>query len=116
MQHHFLSARFAALRIDELMRLGGAINTHPTVFANGVLHHHYRVGADRHGRAGHDLDCLSSAHFAEESFAGAHFADDLQLAGEVDGAHGEAIAHGAGESGDIAVGGHVFGEHTSHGG
>ena len=95
------------------MRFGGAVDDHPSVFAARVLDHHYGVGAGRHGRSGHDFDRLSRAQFAGESFAGAHFADDLQLARKIDGADGIAVAHGAGEGGRIAVCRDIHGKYAS---
>ena len=48
-----------------------------------------------------------------EALAGAHFADDLQLAGNVGGADGVSIAHRAGDGRRIAIRGDVFGQHAS---
>ena len=109
----FRRPRFAALRIDELPRFGGAVDDHLAALAAGVFHHHDRVGAGRDGRAGHDLHCLARADDAVEALARAHFADDFERAGQIDGAHCVAIADGARERRRIAVGGDIFRQHAS---
>ena len=52
---------------------------------------------------------------AREPLARANLADDLQLAGKIDGAHGESVAHRARQRRRVAVGRDIFGEHASRG-
>ena len=115
MEDHFVGRRFRALGIDELARLGGQADADAAVHADGVLDHHHGIGARGNGRAGHDFDRLAGTDYAREALAGAHLADDLQLAGQVGGTHGITVANRAGHGGDVAVGGDVFGQHASGG-
>ena len=115
-QDDFVGRRFAALRIDELARLRGKGDADAAVLANGMLNHHDGVGAKGNGRASHDLDCLARTHYAREALPGADFANHLELARQVDGAHRIPIANRAGQRGDVAVGSDIFGQHASGGG
>ncbi len=63
----------------------------PTVEPLGVLHHHDRVGASRHRRAGHDPDRLPFHEHVVGGRPGGHLVDDAQLdrhRGDVGTAHG----------------------------
>ena len=66
-------------------------------------------------RAGHDLDRLPGGDFAGEPLAGAHLADDFQLARQIDGAHRVAVADGARQRRGIAVGRDIFRQHAPGG-
>ena len=70
---------------------------------------------DGNGRAGHDLDGLPRGELSGEALAGAHFADDLELSGQIDGAHRVAVADGSRHRGRIAVRGDILREHASGG-
>ena len=96
-------------------RFGGAVDDDAAAFAPRVLHHHHGVGAGGNGRAGHDLDRLAGGDVAGKTFAGADFADDFELPGQIGGAHRVAVADGARQRGGIAVGGDIFGQHAPGG-
>ena len=115
-QNDFASRRLAAPRVDELSRFGGKADADAAVLADGVLNHHHGIGARGNGRAGHDFNRLAGTDCAREALAGAHLANDLQLAGQVDGAHGITVANRAGRGRDVAVGCDVFGQQASGGG
>ena len=78
-----------------------------------MLHHHHRIGAARHGSAGHDLDRFARLHFARERLARAHFADHEQIAGQIGGAHREPVANGARDGRVVAIGQHRLGQHAA---
>jgi hypothetical protein len=81
-----------------------------------VLEHDHGIGAGRNGRAGHDLDRFAAPEFAQAGNAGSHFTGDAQPAGQVLGAHREAVAEGAREGRVIAIGMDGLGEHAAAGG
>ena len=81
--------------------------------AAGVLNHNHRVRARGHGSAGHDFNRLANPDRAFENFPGAHFADHLQVAGQIGRADGKSIAGRARKGRIIAVGEDVFGEHAT---
>ena len=112
-QDHLAGRRLTAPRIDELERLGGAIDAHAPVLAGGVLDHDDGVGAGRYWRAGHDLDGLARADLATEALPGADFSDDLERAGKIARTHGIPVAHRARHRRRIAVGRHIFGQYAA---
>ncbi|PWU03493.1 MAG: hypothetical protein C5B51_18930 [Terriglobia bacterium] len=114
-QNHLVNGGFAALRINELARLGGAIDAHTAVDALRMLHHDHRIRSVGNRRTGHDLDRLPRLYFALKTFPGAHLADDFEFPGNIAGSNGISVAHRTGERWHVTVRGDVFRKHASRG-
>jgi hypothetical protein len=80
-----------------------------------VFQHDDGVGALRYRGSRHNLDSLAGLNLSIEGVAGASLADHGQASGQVGGAHGKSIAHGAVEGGIIAVGAERCAEHSPAG-
>jgi hypothetical protein len=111
----FGGAGFAAGAVDVFAGFRGAVGGHLPGFDGGVFDHNDAVGAFGERGASHDADGLAGLEPAGEGFAGADFADDVEGAGEVGGAAGEAVADGAVCGGIVAVGEDVLGEDAAGG-
>jgi hypothetical protein len=109
--------RFLGARHDALATAGRAAEGDALSVDGNVLDHHYRIGAGRHSRAGHDLHALARADHAIEAAARLDFASAAQRGARSDilGAQGEAIADGTIERRIIAIRRDGLGQHASAG-
>jgi hypothetical protein len=103
-------SRFRAVWIEIIAGLERSINRHAIAGVAGMLDHHDRVGTRGHRSACHYFNSLTSSDRSFKKFAGADFADDMELARQIGGADRETVAGGAGKRRIIAIGDDVFGK------
>jgi hypothetical protein len=80
-----------------------------------VLHHHHRVCAQGHRRAGHDFDGFTLANGVTWNRTRANLARESQRSRKVRRANRKSVARRAIKRRIIAVCGYGFGEHSSSG-
>ena len=95
---------FGTAAVDELTRLGSAVDFDIAVHASDMLDHDNSVGTFGKRCTGHDFNRLARAECDSSMLTGSQFAADAQSAREIGSMHSETVAEGSAKSGIIAIG------------